>query len=367
MLTEPTGLKRDTTTSDRPASPASLVSATRESDSMQPPGSQHRSDPLIGQTVAQYEIVARLGAGGMGVVYLARDRKLGRPVALKFLRPERRNDESAKEHFIGEAQAASATNHRSICTIYDLQEAASGQMFIVMAYYAGHTLKQRLDAGALSVRQALGIAVQVADGLAAAHAQGIVHRDIKPGNLMLTADGVKILDFGIAKFKHAIHDLTPTGAFGTVAYMSPEQLRGEEVDERSDLWALGIVLYEMLSGHRPFNGTSLEGMAHAIWTGRPLPPEVSRPDVPKQVGRLVLKALRKEPARRFQTAAEFADQLREASRRLADRRASPRAIAQETSFWKRLRSTPTWQMLVERTAGFFWRTSEESQVPLAKV
>ena len=303
----------DTTTEDCAHNSAEVFAGSCESESIQRSTTPGGDDPLIGQTVAQYEIVARLGAGGMGVVYLARDRKLGRPVALKFLLPEQRNDESAKEHFICEAQAASATNHRSICTIYDLHETANGQLFIVMAYYAGQTLKQRLADGRLSVRQALDIATEVADGLTEAHAHGIVHRDIKPGNLMLTTDGVKILDFGIAKFKNAVRNTTPLWAFGTVAYMSPEQLRGEEVDGRSDVWALGVVLYEMLMGVRPFQGLNLEGLALAIWTNRPQPPHRDRHDVPPEVGHLVLKALRKNPEHRFQTAAELAARLRGAA------------------------------------------------------
>ena len=158
------------------------------------------ADPLVGKTVAQYEVVAKLGGGGMGVVYKARDTKLGRLVALKFLPPQWSHDESAKQRFIREAQAASATDHRNICTIHNIESTDDGQLFIVMAYYDGRTLKQKLEAGALGVDEALDIASQVAEGLAKAHGQGVVHRDIKPGNLMVTEDGIKILDFGLAKF-----------------------------------------------------------------------------------------------------------------------------------------------------------------------
>ena len=160
-------------------------------------------DPLVGTTVAHYDVVARLGGGGMGVVYAARDTKLGRRVALKFLPPQWSHDESAKQRFMREAQAASATDHPNICTIHDIASADDGQLFIVMAHYDGETLKSRLERGRLTVDEALEIAAQVAEGLAKAHGQGVVHRDIKPGNLMLTENGVKILDFGLAKFADA--------------------------------------------------------------------------------------------------------------------------------------------------------------------
>ena len=176
------------------------------------------TDPLVGSTIGQYEITAPLGGGGMGVVYAARDIKLGRRVALKFLPPQWSHDESAKQRFVREAQAASATDHPNICTIHDIGTASDGQLFIVMAYYDGETLKQRLERGYLEIEQAVDVAAQVAEGLAKAHAQGVVHRDIKPGNLMLTEDGVKILDFGLAKFADARFKLTLEGStIGTIA------------------------------------------------------------------------------------------------------------------------------------------------------
>src|SRR5262249_4990560 len=165
-----------------------------------PVHSRPTADPLIGTTVSQYEIVAKLGGGGMGVVYKARDTKLGRSVALKFLPAQWSHDESAKQRFVREAQAASATNHRNICVIHNIDEPHDGRLFIVMACYEGETLKQRLERGPLPIVDAIEIASEIADGLAKAHAQGVVHRDVKPGNLMLTEDGVKILDFGLAKF-----------------------------------------------------------------------------------------------------------------------------------------------------------------------
>src|SRR4051812_45839632 len=208
----------------------------------------------------------------MGIVYSARDTRLGRRVALKFLPPRWSQDESAKQRFIREAQAASATDHRNICTIHDIETAADGQLFIVMAHYDGQTVKERLEAGPLAGDDAIEIAAQVAEGLAKAHAQGVVHRDIKPGNLILTEDGVKILDFGLAKLAEESLRLTLEGTtIGTVAYMSPEQSRGDEADPRSDIWALGVVLYEMLAGRPPFRGHYAEAISYAIRHETPLP------------------------------------------------------------------------------------------------
>jgi tetratricopeptide (TPR) repeat protein/tRNA A-37 threonylcarbamoyl transferase component Bud32 len=269
------------------------------------------ADPLLGRTVAQYEIVARLGGGGMGVVYKARDRKLDRDVALKFLPQQWSHDEGAKQRFVREAQAASATHHPNICIVHDIGTADDGQLFIVMGYYDGPTLKQRLEAGPLAIDEALDVATQVADGLAKAHAQGVVHRDIKPGNLILTEDGVRIVDFGLATFVDALQLTTEGSTIGTAAYMSPEQVRGEEVDARTDVWALGVVLYEMLTGHVPFRGSYAEAIAYAIRHDPPPPIRAERPEVPEDVEQLVFRAMHKDPAIRFGSARELARALRQ--------------------------------------------------------
>jgi serine/threonine-protein kinase len=221
------------------------------------------------------------------------------------------HDEAAKQRFLREAQAASATNHRNICIIHDIEQTDDGQLFIVMAHYEGETLKQKLEKGPLPMPEALEIATEIAEGLAKAHAQGVVHRDIKPGNLMLTEDGVKILDFGLAKLADAALKLTMEGStLGTVAYMSPEQARGEEADERSDIWALGVVLYEMLTGRCPFKGTYPEAIFYAIKNEPPVPMAGTGKDIPETVERVVLRALAKDPSERYQTARELARELR---------------------------------------------------------
>jgi tetratricopeptide (TPR) repeat protein len=266
---------------------------------------------MIGQTVAQYEITARLGGGGMGVVYLARDTKLGRAVALKFLPPQWCHDEGAKQRFLREAQAASATNHKNICIIHDIEQTDDGQLFIVMAHYEGPTLKQKLEAGPLAPAEAIEIAGEIAEGLAKAHTQGVVHRDIKPGNIIVTDDGVKILDFGLAKLADAALKLTLEGStLGTVAYMSPEQARGEEADERSDIWALGVVLYEMLTGEVPFKGAYPEAIFYAIKNEEPASLTAKAKELPEGVEAIVRRALAKDPGERYQNARELARELR---------------------------------------------------------
>ena len=266
------------------------------------------SDPLIGSTISHYEVVALIGGGGMGVVYKAIDTKLGRAVALKFLPPQWSHDEGAKQRFLREAQAASATNHRNICIIHDIEQTDDGRLFIVMAYYEGRTLKQKLEDGALPFAEAVEIAAETAEGLAKAHAQGVVHRDVKPGNLMITDDGVKVLDFGLAKFADSLQLTMPGSTIGTVAYMSPEQARGEEADARSDVWALGIVLYEMLTGRVPFNGAYPEAIFHAI-KNEPVP-AITEHAIPPALEALVLRVLEKDPERRYQSARELARDLR---------------------------------------------------------
>jgi tetratricopeptide (TPR) repeat protein len=270
------------------------------------------ADPFTGRTIDQYEVLDTLGGGGMGIVYRARDTKLGRHVALKFLPPQWAHDDEAKQRFIREAQAASATDHRNICTIHDVGKTEEGFLFIVMALYEGPTLKRRLQDGPLGLDDALDIATQVAEGLAKAHVAGVVHRDVKPGNLILTDDAVKIVDFGLATFSAALQLTIEGTTLGTAAYMSPEQSRGEEVGPATDVWAVGVILYEMLAGHPPFLGGSPDAISYAIRHDAPVPLRSLRPDVPEEVEHVVFRALMKDPRLRYATGRELSRALRQA-------------------------------------------------------
>ncbi len=266
---------------------------------------------LIGQTISHYKIIERLGGGGMGVVYKAQDLTLDRPVALKFLPPSLNTDPDAKERFGHEAQAASALDHPNICNIHEIGETADGQLFIAMACYDGETLKRKIERGPLEIDQAMDIAIQVASGLSRAHEAGIVHRDIKPANIILTAhDEVKILDFGLAKLSGRTL-LTKTGTtMGTAAYMSPEQARSEALDSRTDIWSLGVTLYEMLTGKRPFESDYEQALVYSILNEEPKPLRELRTEAPESLEQIVGKALAKNPQERYQSAQQLLSDLR---------------------------------------------------------
>lgn len=266
---------------------------------------------MIGTTVSHYKILEKIGGGGMGIVYKAQDLKLDRAVALKFLPPELTLDPDAKERFIHEAKAASSLQHHNICTIHDVDQTADGQMFIVMDLYEGETLKSRIAKGKLRIEEATDIAIQIAQGLAEAHEHGIIHRDIKPANVLITKNGVaKIVDFGLAKLSGATK-VTKTGStLGTVAYMAPEQLQGSDVDARADIFSLGVVLYEMLTGKTPFRGDHEAALMYSIMNEEPEPLQHFIADVPSELIHIVSRALEKSPADRYKTMDDLLIDLR---------------------------------------------------------
>src|SRR5256885_304683 len=269
---------------------------------------------MIGQTLSHYRIIAKLGAGGMGEVYSAHDERLEREVALKIIRSGALADEAARKRFRKEALALSKLNHPNIATIYDFDfDSESGVELIAMEYVPGETLAERARGGPMAEKEAIALALQIADALEEAHERGIIHRDLKPGNVMVTPKGrVKVLDFGLAKLlRPAMGDAAALtwsetqGVSGTLPYMSPEQLRDEAVDARSDIFSLGAVLYELTTGRQPFPETVASRLTDAILNRPPAPPRALNPRLSPELERIILKCLEKDPGLRYQAAKEL--------------------------------------------------------------
>lgn len=268
---------------------------------------------MVGRTIKHYEIESELGQGGMGVVYRAKDTVLGRTVALKFLPPMFAQDEDARKRFVHEAKAVSALDHPNVAVVHEIGTGENGEMFLVMAFYEGQTLEDIIADGPVDLDDTVRYMLEAAKGLDAAHSKGIIHRDIKPGNIMVTESGLlKILDFGLAK----VSDVTMTmGAMslGTLAYMSPEQAQGQPVDNRTDLWALGVVFYEMLAGKRPFDGPYDAAILYAAANEDHTTVKAWRDDAPDHLVAIVDKLLQKQPENRYQSAAELIADLQSAT------------------------------------------------------
>jgi len=271
----------------------------------------------IGQNFSHYQILEKLGEGGMGVVYKAFDSSLKRNVALKFLPANLTENISSRKRFIVEAQAASALDHPNICNIHEINETDDGQLYICMAYYDGESLRQKIKKGPLTFEESLDIFFHIAQGLKAAHEEKIVHRDIKPGNIIITDKGeVKIVDFGLAKLNGVSKLTKETSTLGTIHYMSPEQLQGKEVDHRSDIWSLGVVIYELLTGEPPFKGDYESAVHYAI-----LNEEAGLVDnsVSQEIKNVLDKCLSKKPEDRYEDVGELADELKSTSEKPSDK------------------------------------------------
>jgi serine/threonine protein kinase len=274
---------------------------------------------MIGRIVSHYRILEKMGREGIGVIYKAEDMEHKRVVALKFLPPDLTRDAKTRSQFLGEATAIAEMDHPNVCKIFEIDETPDGRLFVAMACFEGETLQERIALGALSPLEAADTAIAIARGLERAHAEGIVHRDVRPANVFITRDGVvKVVDFSLACWPGETDFAGAAVVPGTMPYLSPEQVRGAGLDRRTDVWGLGAVLYEMLTGRAPFGGEYEQAVKQAILNDAPEPAERVRESVPGVLARIAAKALAKDPGDRYQSASEMLAEL-EAARRELDR------------------------------------------------
>jgi len=323
---------------------------------------------MIGKKISHYKIIEKLGGGGMGIVYKAQDLKLDRFVALKFLPPAFSLDEEAKQRFIHEAKAASSLQHNNICTIHEIDETDDGQIFIVMSCYEGETLKKKIERDPLKINDAIDIIMQIAEGLLRAHEKEIIHRDIKPANIFITEEGVaKILDFGLAKVTGQTQ-LTQLGTtVGTVAYISPEQARGEKVDHRTDIWALGVMLYEMLTGQLPFKGDYEQAILYSIINEEPTSLKKVNPSIEPELVRIVDKSLKKDPESRYSTVDEILNDFKSYQESLLAREMETFNLR---TFLRRIRqpkiAIPTGFLIIIIILAGFWFFNRQAKIRWAR-
>lgn len=322
---------------------------------------------MFGQTISHYRILEKLGEGGMGVVFKAHDTRLDRSVALKFLAPHISHNRLEKNRFLLEARAASALDHPNICTVYEINETPDGQLFLVMPAYKGTSLDRKIEAGPIDLREAVGIVIQIAEGLRAAHDNGIIHRDIKSSNIMITDKGqVKIMDFGLAQKSGATRCTRQDSVIGTVLYMSPEQARGDQIDRRSDLWSLGVVLYEMVTGKMPFTADYDQAVIYRILNDEPEPAAALRADVPPGLQTVLSGCLQKDRNRRYQSVDELLPNLRS----LFEPVGQPDAGMHRRSLLRRVAKPviiiPSALMLMVLLTGIYWLTGSSPVIPFAE-
>jgi len=317
---------------------------------------------LAGDIIGHYRIVSLLGSGGMGIVYHAEDSRLNRRVALKFLAPHLVGYGQSRERFVKEAQAAAALRHPNVCPVYEIGDSDSGA-YIVMALLEGETLAQRISRGPIPVWDAVTVALDTATGLEAAHAKGIVHQDVKPANLMITPGSDRrvhatLMDFGLARMTELTHNTKEGLLAGTISYMSPERVAGAHVDRRTDLWSLGVILFEMLTGQKPFRGANDRVVLDAIVHLNPKAPSTLRPSIPQELDRIVAKAMAKQPERRYGTATEFIGDLQRVAEELAGK--GERRPALLSRRWM----IGSGAVGCAAAAGYFWRRQQTNHEPV---